>query len=87
MLMLQMYSPVLPLSSSLWFNSPPLPSFPVWIGILYTHIQCVRGGGGWSSESQTDKHLPQSPFTSQFFRWRHFVNFLDGNIFRWCLYS
>ncbi len=32
---------LLPLSSSLWFNSPP---FPVWNSILYTHILCVRGG-------------------------------------------
>jgi hypothetical protein len=30
-----------PLYPSLWFNSPP--PFPVWISILYTHIQCVRG--------------------------------------------
>ncbi len=26
----------------------------------------------------SDKYLPQSPFTGKFFRWRHFV---------WCLYS
>ncbi len=34
---------LLPLSPSLWFNSPP---FPVWISILYTHIQYARGRGG-----------------------------------------
>ncbi len=33
---------------------------------------CVRGGGlVWSSGSQTDKHLPQSPLTGQYFR--HFA--------------
>jgi hypothetical protein len=32
--------------------------------ILYTRIQCVRGG--WGSGPQTDKHLPQSPFTGLF---------------------
>ncbi len=30
---------------------------------------------------QTNKHLPQSPFTGQFFRWQHFA------ILLWCLYS
>ncbi len=30
-------------------------------------------GGVWGSEPQTDNHLPQSPFTGQFFRWRHFA--------------
>ncbi len=33
---------LLHLSSSLGFNSPP---FPVWIRILYTRRQCVRGDG------------------------------------------
>jgi hypothetical protein len=28
---------------------------------------CVCGGRGWGSGPQTDKHLPQSPFTGQFF--------------------
>ncbi len=37
---------LLPLSPSLWFKSPtPLP-FPVWTSLLYTSIQCVRGGYG-----------------------------------------
>ncbi len=35
---------LLPLSPSLWFNSPP--PFPVLISIMHTCIQCVRGGGG-----------------------------------------
>ncbi len=34
--------------------------------IQYTYtVQCVRGGGGNGPE--TDKHLPQNPFTAQFF--------------------
>ncbi len=32
--------------------------------------QNINLGGGMP---QTDKHLPQSPFTGQFFRWRHFA--------------
>ncbi len=32
--------------------------------ILYTRKQCAGGGG---SGPQTDKHLPQSPFTDKFF--------------------
>ncbi len=39
-----------------------LPPFPVWISILFTRKQYVRGGG-WGSGPQTDKHLPQNPFT------------------------
>jgi hypothetical protein len=27
----------------------------------------------WGYGPQTDKHLPQNPFTGQFFRWRHFA--------------
>jgi hypothetical protein len=50
---------------------PPSP-FPVWISILYTRIQCVRWGF-LGCGPQTDKHLPQSLFTGQFFRWRHFA--------------
>jgi hypothetical protein len=44
---------LLPLSPSLWFNSP-LP---------YLSFLCV-----WGSGPQTVKHLPQSPFTDKFFR-------------------
>ncbi len=50
----------------------PLPPFPVRITKLSTRIQCVRGV--WGSGPQTDKHLPQSPFTGQFFIWRHFAS-------------
>ncbi len=38
----------------------------------YTRIQCVKGRV-WGSGPQKDKHLPQSPFTSHFFRFRHFA--------------
>ncbi len=42
-----LYSPLLPLSPSLWLNStPPPPPLPVWISILYIRIPCVIGGGG-----------------------------------------
>jgi hypothetical protein len=44
----------------------PPPSSLCEISTLYTRIQCVRGGGGWGSGPQTDKHLPQSPFTDHF---------------------
>jgi hypothetical protein len=51
----------LPLSPSLWFNSPsPLPCVNKYT-VLYTRIQCVRGRGLWDSGPQTDTHLPQSP--------------------------
>jgi hypothetical protein len=50
----------------------PPPPFLMWISVLYTRRQCLRGGG-WGSGPQTDKHQPQSPFTGQFFRWRHFA--------------
>ncbi len=36
--------------------------------ILYTRIQmCVGGGGNLGKGPQTDKHLPQSPLTCQYF--------------------
>ncbi len=41
------------------FNSPPYPHFPVWISThVYTYTVCK---GGY-------KHLPQIPFTGQFFQ-------------------
>ncbi len=46
--------------------SPPLPCVNNG-SILYTIIHCsVLGGGGMGSGPQTDKHLPQSPFTGKF---------------------
>ncbi len=43
---------------------PPLPC--VNIGTLYTRLQCERGWV-WGPGPWTDKQLPQSPFTGQFF--------------------
>ncbi len=71
--------------SALWtiaprtFSLATLP-LPVWISILYTRIQCIRGGN-WDSGPQTEIHLPQSSFTGQFFRWRHFALPSTGLIF------
>ncbi len=39
-----LYSPLLPLSPSLWFSSPP-PSLCEYV-YFYTRIQSIRGGGG-----------------------------------------
>jgi hypothetical protein len=52
-----LYFPLLPLT----FGSTP--PFPVWICVLYT---MCKEGGIWGSGPQTDKHLPQSPFTGLF---------------------
>ncbi len=46
--------------------SPPLPCVNKYTVYTYT-VQCVKGGRLWGSRPQTDKHLPQSPFTGQFF--------------------
>ncbi len=40
--------------------------------IVYT-CTVWKGRRVWGSGLQTDKHLPQSPFTGNFFRWRHFA--------------
>jgi hypothetical protein len=53
---------------------PPLPLPCVNKYILSTYSVCKWGGGGvQGSGPQTDKHLPQSPFTGQFFCWWHFA--------------
>jgi hypothetical protein len=44
--------------------SPPPPSVNKYT--VYKYTVCY-GGGIWSSGPQADKHLPQSPFTGQFF--------------------
>ncbi len=50
-------------------QSPSLP-FPVHC----IHVDTYTGWGGvFGSGPQTEKHLPQSSFTGQFFRWRHFA--------------
>jgi hypothetical protein len=67
---------------ALWTFAPlpycldQLSPFPVWISIryIYTYTVCWGGVGGvWGYVPQTDKHLSQSPFTGQFFRWWHFA--------------
>jgi hypothetical protein len=66
------YDPALwtiaPLTLSL-VQSPPLPC--VNKCTEYTYTVCWGGGGIWDSGPQTNKHLPQSSFTGQIFRWRH----------------
>ncbi len=42
------------------------PTLPVKKIMLYTTV--CKGGGVWGSGPQTDKHLPQSPFTGQLFQ-------------------
>jgi hypothetical protein len=51
----------------LWVNSPPLS---VWISILYTHIQCVRGGYGVLGLRQINT-CRKVPLQVNFVRWRH----------------
>jgi len=51
----------------------PLPCVNKYIEcLLYTYTVCKGEGVGFLS-LQTDKHLPQSPFKGNFFRWRHFA--------------
>jgi hypothetical protein len=59
---------LLPLKPSLWL-APPRPCVNKYT--VYTFTVCKGGRGLWGSGSQTDKHLPQSPFTGQFFK--HFA--------------
>ncbi len=54
-----------PLLSGSTLPPSPLPCVHIYYTI-YTYTQCVRGGV-WGSGPQIDKHLPQSPFTKQFF--------------------
>ncbi len=57
------------LTFSLVQLSAPLPLPCVNKYTIFTYTVCKgRGGSG----PQTDKHLPQSPFTDQLFIWRHF---------------
>jgi hypothetical protein len=42
---------------------------------------------GYLQSINTDKHLPQSPFLSQFFRWQHFALPSMSLIFLWGLYT
>jgi hypothetical protein len=63
---------LLPLSPFLWFNSPPPPSPRPCVNTYSVNTYTVCKGGGWGSGPQTDKHLPQSPFSGHFIRW-HFA--------------
>jgi hypothetical protein len=60
---------LLPLQPSLWFNSPPphasLCEYTKYC--KYTVLYSVAEREVWGSGPPTDKHLPQSPFTVQFF--------------------
>ncbi len=49
-----------PLLSGSTIPPPPLPC-------VNKYIVCKGGGDVWGSGSQTDKHLPQSPFTAHLF--------------------
>jgi hypothetical protein len=53
------------------------------LSIHYTRVQCVRGWGWvWGSGPQTDKHLPQSPFTGEFFKMTTFcIAFYESYLF------
>ncbi len=50
---------------------------------VYTYTVCKGGGGSGGSGPQTNKHLPQSPFTGPFFRWRHLALSSMSLIFLW----
>ncbi len=41
----------------------------LWISTITVYTYTVCEGTVWGSGPQTDKHLPQSPFTGQLFRW------------------
>ncbi len=75
---------IAPLTFSL-VGSPTLPLFPVWIStytVVFTRLQCVRGGGVWAhskggglGQIKTCRQVPL------------LVIFLEISTFRvWCLY-
>ncbi len=57
--------------SSLPPPSPPLLCVNKYN--VYTRIQCVRDGRGIGLWASDRKHLAQSPFPFNIFRWRHFA--------------
>jgi hypothetical protein len=62
---------------------PPLPLPCVNKYAVYTYTVC-KGRGVLGSRPQTDKHLPPSPFTGQFFQMATFsmsLIFLRGHVF------
>jgi len=62
---------VSPLTFSLVQLYPP-PLFPLWINILYTHIQFERGGDEVLGLRQINT-CRKVPFQVNSFRWRHFA--------------
>jgi hypothetical protein len=66
---------VLPLQPFSLVNSPPALSCVSKYVVQYTHKQCVRGV--WGSRPQTDKHLPQNPFTGKFFQMTFCIAFYE----------
>ncbi len=68
----QLCETVAPLHFSL-VQTYPLPPFPVWISILYTCIQCVRGGGYGFYASDRWTPAAKSLLQVNCFRWRHFA--------------
>jgi hypothetical protein len=64
---------------SLWFNYPPYPLPYVNKYTINTYTVCK--GGVWGSRPQTDKHLPQSPFTGLFFEMTTFcIAFYESHL-------
>jgi hypothetical protein len=60
--------------SSLFYGSTLPPPSPLPCANKYSvNTYTVCKGRGWGSGPQTDKHLPQSPFTGHFIRRRHFA--------------
>ncbi len=62
-------------------SSPTLQHSPLWIRILYTHIQCVRGGGVWGHRRgrglRQINNLPRKvPLQVNFVRWWHLALYM-----------
>ncbi len=53
------------------FSLVQVPSPCVNKYTAYTYTVCQGGMGFWASK--TDKHLPLSPLTGHFFKWRYFA--------------
>ncbi len=54
------------------FPPTPLPCVNKYTVCIHVY-SFVRGGGSMGFWASEDKQLPQSPFTGQFFGWRHFA--------------